>query len=112
MRRRRIAEPTVRQELEFVEAQYAALAAAKAERLERARVTRIQNMLQSGKDIEENGAVLVHEMRYTYLENKWLNRLGECADEVALDPMATTGGEPFSSSVPLPRSADTDANTT
>ena len=31
VRRRRIAEPTVRQELEFVEAQYAALAAAKAE---------------------------------------------------------------------------------
>ena len=56
MRRRRIGEPTVRQELEFVEAQYAALAAAKAERLERARVTalHIQNMLESSKDIEEN----------------------------------------------------------
>ena len=56
MRRRRIAEPTVRQELEFAESQYAALALAKAERLERARVTRIQNMLDSGKDIEENDA--------------------------------------------------------
>ena len=74
MRRRRIAEPTVRQELEFVEAQYAALAAAKAERLERARVTRIQDMLDSGKDIEEDGAGTdpKEEMKYTYLENKWL----------------------------------------
>ena len=44
MRRRRIAEPTVRQELEFAESQYAALALAKAEHLERARVTRIQNI--------------------------------------------------------------------
>ena len=90
MRRRRIAEPTVRQELEFAEAQYAALALAKAERLERARVTRIQDMLDSGKDIEENGAGTdpKEEMRYTYLENKWLNWLGECGDEVEFDPMS------------------------
>ena len=94
MRRRRIAEPTVRQELEFAESQYAALALAKAERLERARVapplTRIQNMLDSGKDIEENdaGTDAKEKMRYTYLENKWLKWLGECGDEVEFDPMS------------------------
>ena len=61
--------------------------------MERARVTRIgrriQNMLDSGKDIEENGAGTdpKEEMRYTYLEKKWLNWLGECGDEVEFDPM-------------------------
>jgi hypothetical protein len=80
----------VRQELEFAESQYAALALAKAERLERARVTRIQNMLDSGKDIEENdaGTDAKEEMKYTYLENKWLKWLGECGDEVEFDPMS------------------------